>query len=231
MRLNDIIKAMTFDQRWRLAVVSLAVGAAGCSGTVPRFEGTPERNIGGIIIGARGIVATGETRYGGATLNLEGEGGRRAHIYRLPIKFGEPKLFRIEPGTYRLAPERSNLGYHRKYLEVMVEGRIYRLPFPRDIMRKDDIKVPQRKIVPLGIIEARIVPALPGKKPELRIRFDDSLKTRRRLVEDMIRKMTDPRVPLKERQSVLSWAKALDRALMNLAAQRKKSPLFKSFKP
>ncbi len=215
----------------RLTIILLALGAAGCSGTVPRFDGTPERNIGGIIIGARGIVATGETRYGGATLNLEGEGGRRAHIYRLPIKFGDQKLFRIEPGTYRLVPERSSLGYHKKYLEVMVEGRRYKLPFPRDIMRKDDIKVPQRKIVPLGIIEARIVPALPGQKPELRIRFDDSLKTRRRLVEDMIRKMTDPKIALKERRSIISWAKALDRSLLKLAAQRKKSPLFKSFKP
>ncbi len=210
----------------RAALLAAALGLAACRGSVPERDAPPEQSISAILIGARMILPSGETRNGSMAINFETEGGSRAEVYRLPVKAGENYLYLIEPGTYRLAPTRSMFGFYQPTMTVVIEGRRYRLPFPRDIQRLDAYTIKPLKILALGILEARVMPALPGRKPEIRVRLDDSVLSRRKLVQDTIHDMMDPTRSLDTREGAVSWSRALQNSLMDILSEEDRRPLY-----
>ncbi|MDD5656249.1 MAG: hypothetical protein PHF00_03240 [Elusimicrobia bacterium] len=215
----------------RLALPSLplaAVLAAGCAGSVPKLRGIPEQGMAAVIVGGRFLLPTGETSGGSLYLNLEGEGGRRAEVYRLPIRPRQTLLYQVEPGLYRLGPTRNFLGFYQPILKARVEDQIFRIPFPRDILRQSAFDLKPKGIVAIGVFEVRVEPALPGRRPTLKVRLDDSLDARRGIVQNVVREMMDPKVPAKNRESAIAWARALQNALMNLVSETERAPLFKA---
>jgi hypothetical protein len=207
-------------------LLAAALGLAACRGTVPDRDAPPEQAISAILIGGRMILPSGETRNGYTAVNFQTEGGSQAEVYRLPVKGGENHLYLVEPGTYRLAPTRSVFGFYQPLMTVVIEGRKYRLPFPRDIQRLDSYDIKPRKILALGILEAQVLPALPGRKPEIRVRLDDSVRARRKVVQDTIREMMDPTRTLDERESAVSWSRALQNSLMDILSEEDHRPLY-----
>lgn len=201
---------------------------AGCRGSVPRLAGNPEQGISAVIVGGRLITPTGQTKSGRLWINLEGEGGREAQVYRLPLTPQEALLFQVEPGLYHLAPTRSLVGLHQPLLKVRVEGKTHKIPFPRDLLRKGGIRVKPTKIVALGVLEATVAKALPGRKPEVRVRLDDSVAARRSLVQDLIRDMMDPNAAPSQRLSAISWTRALEQTLVEVLAESDRGPLYKA---
>lgn len=207
-----------------LAVILLA---AACRGSVPDRNAPPEQAISAILIGCKTILPSGETRNGRIVVNFESEGGRQAEVYRLPLNGGENYLYLIEPGTYRIAPTRSILGFYQPTMKVVIEGRAYTLPFPRDLLRQHAYGIKPGKITALGSLEAKVMPALPGKKPTVRMRLDDSPQARRNVVQSSIRDMMDPRKSTEVRESMIAWSRALQNSLMELLAEDEQRQLYK----
>ena len=135
-------------------------------------------------------------------------------------------LYQVEPGLYRLGPTRGLFGFHQPLLKVRVEEGTYRLPFPRDILRKPALDIKPKKIVSIGVFEVKIEPALPGRAPAVKVRLDDSVEARRQAVQDIIREMMDPTVPLADRESAVAWSRALQNSLMELVSETERAPLF-----
>lgn len=214
-------------RRCGILLMGLSLLGAGCRGTAPELYGRPEEGISSMVIAGRMVLASGETRSGRFLVNLESEGGREAQVYRLAVAPGQTLLYQIEPGSYHLAPTRSLFGFHHTNLKVTIEGRSYTIPFPRDILRKPAVAVKPTKIVPLGILEASLSPALPGRQPVLKVSLDDSIEARRRIVEDLIHRMMDPSAPSKLRESAIAWTRALDQTLNELLSEIPRSPLYK----
>lgn len=209
------------------AAVAIGLTALGCQGTVPERNALPDQDIAAILIGGRMILPSGQTRNGRTFVNFETDGGDRAEVYRIPVSGAENYLYLIEPGTYRLAPTRSIFGFYQPQMKIVIEGRTYRIPFPRDILRLDPFVMKPKKIVTLGILEARVMPALPGRKSEIRVRLDDSVAARRSVVQDMIREMMDPTRPTDARESAIAWSRALQNSLLTILAEEDQKPLYK----
>jgi len=208
-------------------LLASALALAACRGTVPPRDAPPEQSIAAILIGGRMILPSGESRSASTFVNFESEGGEAGEVYRLPIKAGRNFLYLVEPGTYRILPTRSLIGYYQDTMKVVIEGRTYRLPFPRELLRLDPYKVKSSKIVTVGVIEVRVMPALPGRKPEVRVRLDDSVATRRAIVQDMIREMMDPTRGLDARASAISWSRALQNSLLDILSEQQKPLTYK----
>lgn len=216
-----------YMRRALAAIVAATAALAGCAGTNPEVNGIPEQGMSAVIIGGRFMLPTGETRKGTTYLNLEGEGGRQAEIYRLRLFPRQSLLYHIEPGVYRLSPTRNLFGFHRKTMKVKLDGLTYQVAFPREMLRKSSIDIKPKKIIALGIVEARVSAALPGQEPLLRVRLDDSIDARRQLVQDVIRQMMDPAASLETRESAIAWSRALENSLMELVSESDKAPTFK----
>lgn len=201
--------------------------ASACRGTVPERNAPPEQAISAILIGSRTILPSGETRNGRIVVNFESEGGRQAEVYRLPLTGGENYLYLIEPGIYRIAPTRSMFGFYQPVMKIVIEDRTYSLPFPRDLLRQHSYEIKPGKITSMGVLEAKVMPALPGQKPTVRVRLDDSPQARRNVVQSAIRDMMDPRKSTEVRESALAWSRALQISLMDLLAEEEQRPLYK----
>lgn len=213
-----------------MRTLALAVAAAllaGCAGSVPRAGGVPIPGMSGLLIGGRFLLPTGETRNGRLVINLEGEGGRLAEVYRLPVYAKQAVLYQIEPGLYRVTPARNRFGLYGQTVKVRMDGRTYHAPFPRELLRIGAMDARSRKIIPLGVIEAKLSAALPGQKPILKVRLDDSIAARRQLVQDVIRDMMDPNTPLETREGAIAWSRALENSLMELLSESERHPLYK----
>lgn len=200
---------------------------AACRGTVPERNAPPEQAISAILIGCKTILPSGETRNGRIFVNFESEGGRQGEVYRLPLAGGENYLYLIEPGIYRLTPTRSIFGFYHSAMNVVIEGRTYTLPFPRDLLRQHSYEIKPGKITSLGSIEAKVMPALPGQKPMIRVRLDDSPQARRNVVQSTIHDMMDPRKTTEVRESALAWSRSLQNSLIELLAEEEQRPLYK----
>jgi hypothetical protein len=213
----------------RGSLLAAALALAACRGSVPDKDAPPEQQISAIALGGRMILPTGETRRAYTFVNFESDGGgRNAEVYRLPVAGGENSLFLVEPGTYRLAPTRSIFGFYQPTMKVVIEGRAYKLPFPRELLRLDPYNVKPTKIVTLGILEAKVFPALPGRPPEIRVRLDDSAAARRSVVQSIIREMMDPTRGLEARESAISWTRGLQNSLMEILAEEERRPMYKT---
>jgi hypothetical protein len=200
-----------------------ALALSGCHGTTPPINGSPERGISAVLIGGKITLPTGPTRNGKMWIDLEGEEERGRdtipEIYRLIVRPQQALMYQVEPGLYHFAPARTMIGTSSPYVSVKIEGRTYRVPFPKDILRRAAIDVKPAKIVSLGILEASLEKALPGRKPVLRVKLNDSVQARRDLVQDMIHNMMDPNTPSPVRESAVDWTRALDQTLGELTAE------------
>lgn len=214
-----------------LAAALAAACLASCNGTVPERNAPPEQRISAILIGGRIVLPSGETRDGRMFVNFEGQGDGESgssEVYRLPVRGGENYLYLVEPGIYRLSPTRSIFGFYQPTLKVLIQGRTYRLPFPREILRLDAYRIKPTKIVTLGVLEARVYPALPGRAPEVKVRLDDSVAARRSVVQSLIRDMMDPEKPAETRESIIAWNQALQNSLMTILSEEDRA---RSYKP
>lgn len=205
-------------------VLALGVFAQGCRGAIPSPKDRTAQGLTGVLLGSRVILPSGETKSGTIVLNLEGvsEGADQKITYRLPVHLKRPVLFQIEPGVYHLRPTRSTLGFSRDALDIRVERTNYRVPFPRDMARRPAMALKPGKIVSLGILEARLVPPLPGEEPSVKIRLDDDAAARRKLIEDTIKIMMDPAAPQAERDHAVTWSRALQNSLLEIEAENQK---------
>lgn len=211
----------------KLLGLAVVLALTACRGTVPERNAPPEQAISAILIGSRFILPSGETKKGFVAVNLETEGGDRAEVYRIPVRDGQNFLYLVEPGTYRLMPTRSIFGFTQDELKVVIEGRTYRVPFPREILRLPAYNIKPKKIITFGVLEAKVMPALPGRKPEMKVRLDDSVAARRKVVQDMIREMMDPARPLDARESAISWSRAIQNSLLDILSEEDKKPMYK----
>ncbi len=211
----------------RVLPLVLVLPLFACRGTVPERNAPPEQAISAIMLGCKLILPSGETRNGEIAINFESEGGRLSEVYRIPLKGGENYLYLVEPGNYRITPTRSTFGFYHHDMKVVIEGRTYRLPFPRDLLRQHAYEIRPAKIMPMGILEAKVMPALPGQQPTVRVRLDDSVKARRTVVQSTIRDMMDPRRATEVRESAIAWSRALQNSLMELLSEEEQRQLFK----
>ncbi|MDX6769577.1 MAG: hypothetical protein SF051_08600, partial [Elusimicrobiota bacterium] len=175
----------------RLALL-LTAALAGCAGTVPQRNAPPEQAIAAILIGTRFILPTGETRGGRTVVNFESEGGRQAEVYRLPVGGGENFLYLVEPGVYRVMPTRSLFGFHQTTMKAVIDGRSYRIPFPRELLRLPAYDVKPSRILPMGILEYKVQAALPGQASRISVRRDQTIGARRKIVQDTGPEMMGP---------------------------------------
>ncbi len=210
---------------YRLAAVCGAVLAlSSCSGTTPSVNGRPIDGISAVLLGGKIVLPTGESGEGRILIDFEGEpppDGRLApEIYELAARAQQPVLYQIEPGSYHYAPPRSFFGKSEPELIVQADGQTYRAPFPRDILRRPSLRVRPSRILALGILTAELQRALPGRRRGVRVTLDDSLATRRKLVQDMIHDMMDPKTPQDVRDSAVAWAHPLDQSLEELSEER-----------
>lgn len=214
---------------WAAAAAALCAGLlSGCMGTVPTLNGEPEQGISSVIIGGRVITPLGETRSAKLWINLETDGGRDAEVYRLPVRPQEALLYQVEPGVYHVAPTRNLLGWSQPVLKITVEGRAYKVPFPRELLRKGSLDIKPTKIVPIGVLDVVVEKALPGRPPIVRMSLDDSVDARRGLVQQLIRAMMDPNAPADMRRSAIAWTRALDQTLVEVLAEPPREPLYKA---
>jgi len=199
-----------------------------CSGTVPERDAPPERGFAAILIGGRMILPSGESRDGVAPIDFETKnGGADAETYELPIPAADVAFYRVEPGVYGLAPTRNFFGTSRGVMTVRIADREYTTSFPRELMRPSFDAKP-RKVVVVGVLETTVLPALPGQKPQLRVRLDDSATARRELVQSMIRTMMDPNQSNAARDNAVSWSHALQEQLQAVLAEETRRPLYES---
>ena len=208
-----------------LPLLPLLLLAGGCRGTVPVLDGPPEAGISAVLIGCRITLTTGDTSSGQAAINLEGEESN-GETYRLPLEPQRTLLYTVEPGVYRLTPTRGLFGGHQDQLKVVIEGRKYYVPFPRDILRKAPIDIKPRKIVALGVLELKLT-RLPGHEAALRVNLDDSVESRRNLVQREIRLMMDPKATENDRSSALAWTRALEQQLSAVVSEGQRAPAFR----
>ncbi len=220
---------MRHSHAWLICAAAASL-SAGCSGSVPLRGGHPDQGIAAIILGARFITPSGETQSGRFYINLEGEEGRRAEIYRVPIVPHQTLLYQIEPDIYRLSVTRNWLGFPQPTLKVRIAGRTYRMPFPREVLRKAPCNIKGKKVVPIGVFEVQLQQALPGQAPKVQIYIDDSIPTRRQLVQSIIHQMMDPNVSAEDRERAIAWSRALQNALLDILAEAEteRAPLFKT---
>jgi hypothetical protein len=180
-----------------------------------------------IILSSRLLLPSGETRNGLIHINFESEGVDHPEIYRLPVRGGESILYLVEPGTYRFAPTRRLFGSVEPELSMTIEGRSYQVPFPREFLRLDPFLIKPKKILTLGVIEIRILPSLPGQTPEIRLKLDDSVTARKKIIQELIKDMTDSNRPTEARDSAIAWSRALQNSLIDILSEIDQRPLYK----
>jgi hypothetical protein len=200
---------------------------AGCRGSAPVYYGEASLGFSAIIIRARIVTPTGETTDGQIALNFESDDGEER--YRIDFLPGQTSLLRVEPSTYRLCAPRSFLGFPQPRVRVRIDRRTYAVPFPRELLRMDSIPIKPARIVPLGVIEARLISAERGERPKVVLRFDHGVAARRALIEDIIGKMMDTKVPSEIRNRATSWTRALEQALVKIQGEAEPPPAFKPF--
>ncbi|MBI5243890.1 MAG: hypothetical protein HY922_09460 [Elusimicrobia bacterium] len=214
--------------RARIALICLAaLTCSGCRGTAPRYYGEATRGFSAVLVRSRILAPTGETNDGAAALNLESEDGDER--YRLNLQPGQTSLFRVEPGIYRLVATRSFFGSPQPRVRVRIQGRSYLVDFPRDVMRMEAIQIKSDKIIPLGVLEIRLIAAERGERPKVVLRFDRGIAARRSLVEDVIAKLMDIKTPLRIRNKAITWTRALEQALVKIQGEEERPPAFKPF--
>ena len=208
--------------RWTLALLA-AAALAGCQGTVPTLHGDPAAGFGAILVRGRAMTPSGETFRARMALGLESE----EYKYVLPFVPGRSTLYIVEPGSYRVTPLRGIFGFPESSLAVVVEGRVLRVPFPRNVLRLDEIRVRSGHVVPIGVLDVSVTRAPGERRPQVQVDLDTSKPTRRRLVEEQIQHMLDPRVDTEQRESAISWTAALDQALVDVQSDPDLKPAYK----
>lgn len=207
----------------RLALVAPLILAGGCAGSSPSKNADPSAGLSAVLVRGRLLLPTGETTSGRLVLNLESE----AEQYRIDFKPRETLLYVVEPGVYHVYPARNFFGNPSEKFSAVINGRTYRVPFPRDILRLAPAVVKPRNVVPVGVLEVRLVPASGKSDYQIAVHFDNRVETRRQLVQDMITRMMDPDAPTSLRDNAVAWTQSLDQALVLLQGAEDVRPAYK----
>lgn len=207
----------------RLGCLSAALALAGCQGSIPPSRGDGRLGYGAVLVQGKCVTPAGETRRARIALNLESD----EHRFILPFTPGVTSLYVVPAGTYRLMPLRGPFGVTERSLQLIIENRVLRVPFPRDVLRKDPLEVAPDHIVPIGILRVEAERDPGDRRVKVNVKLDDSKDARRRLVQDKITSMLDPRVPAAQRDEAVNWTKALDHALVSVDADPDVRPPFK----
>ena len=210
-------------KRWAWLAAAGFVCAA-CQGSVPSLHGTGKSGYGAIIVRGQATTPSGETRRARMALGFESDQMR----YLIPFTPGHATMYVIEPGRYRVTPARGPFGISLDTLDVVVEGRSLSAPFPRDILRLDEIEVKPRHVVPIGILKVDVARKTGERRVHVRATLDTSKDSRRRLVEEKVQQMLDPRVDSDERDTAVSWNSAIDQALLDVQSAPDLHPAFKA---
>ncbi len=213
------------NMRRALPLILLLPALAACRGTKPVRFGESKFGFSSLIVRGRIITPTGEMTTGKMSLNMESEAADR---YRVPFEPGKTVVWRVEPDIYRIHPTRNIFGFVQRDLSVQIAGRNFRVPFPRHILRKEEIDIKPTRIIPLGILEVKLFPIRKGKPPKIIVTLDDSVETRRRLIQEVIDMMIDPTVPVRVRSAAISWTRALQGALLDVVGEQQEEPAYKS---
>lgn len=213
------------NMRRALPLILLLPALAACRGTKPVRFGESQFGFSSLIVRGRIITPTGEITTGKMSLNVESEAAER---YRVPFEPGQTVIWRVEPDIYRIHPTRNIFGFVQRDLSVRIAGRNFRVPFPRHILRKEEIDIKPTRAIPLGILEVKLFPIRKGKPPKISVTLDDSVETRRKLIQEVIDMMIDPTVPIKIRSSAISWTRALQGALLDVVGEQQEEPAYKS---
>ncbi|MBI5208941.1 MAG: hypothetical protein HY927_03100 [Elusimicrobia bacterium] len=212
---------------------SLAVGMAlaGCRGSSAVFDVDPETRFSAVILGTRIILPTGETNTGRMAINLEGDRGAEVPDYRLVVPAGRALLYPVEPGVYRLGPTRSIFGWHQPAMRISADHVTYKAPFPSQILRKAPIDIKPKRVVPLGVLETRIISDAANQRTSVAVRLDDSIQARRDVLQQIIHDMASSTTDQAERERDFSWSRCLDMALLELQTEVERKPLYKAPTP
>jgi hypothetical protein len=208
-------------------LLPLLLLASACRGSKPVRFGESKFGFSAVILRGRIITPTGEIKEGRMSLNLESES---ADNYRLNFEPGETTVLRVEPDIYRLHPTRSIFGRVQRQLTVVIAGRAFRVPFPRSILRREQVDLRPTKVAAIGILEAKLMPIQKGKPPKIVVRLIDDIDTKRELLEEVIEKMMDPRVSVSIRSASVSWTRAIEDSLIDLQGLGNEEPAYKRAK-
>ena len=140
---------------------------------------------------------------------------------------GETTVLRVEPDIYRLHPTRNLFGFVQRDLTVTIAGRSFRVPFPRSILRKEQVDLKPTRAVAIGILEVKLLPIRKGERPKIEVRLIDDIDAKRELLEEVIDKMMDTKTPVEIRSASVSWTRAIENAVIDLQGLEQEQRAFK----
>ncbi|MHB2025881.1 MAG: hypothetical protein ACYCPQ_04485 [Elusimicrobiota bacterium] len=194
---------------------------AACRGTAPIAQDRPHAGMAAVIIAGQFQTPNGPAKKGDSFINLE---SREGDVYRLRVSSGKTILYQIEPGFYHFAPTRSLFGTPKKTLRVAVNGRNYRIAFPKELINESAFEAKPSHVAILGLLAISISAPLPGRGPIVNVNLNDMVSDRRAIVQGLIGEMMAPSAARSVRKSALSWLNSLQTALIRLSAEPQ-SPL------
>jgi len=201
----------------------LACWVAGCQGSTPARNATGTSiSSSAILVRARLSLPSGELHSGYIDFDIESD----ARDYRLRALPGT-SLYVVEPGAYRFSPVRGLFGKVKDELRIDFNGRTYKIAFPLALLRHNSIVVKPRRIVSLGILEAKLERVSGSLEPKVTFSLLEDPTTQKSLVEDMIHKMMDKSTDPEMRDTAVAWSRALEEALVQLQEVQDASPTFK----
>lgn len=200
-----------------LRLIPIVVLLGACQGSVPIHSGGPDAGMGAVLAAGRIFLPSGPIRSGKIAVNLESD-SNPPQIYRLIISPERPTLYRIEPGVYRLRPTRNLFGAGLETLTVRLGGQTYLPRFPASLEHRRPFQIKTGEVLALGVMEARLSRSLEGGSPYVSLSLDDSLLSRRRITEQVIRDMMEPSAPAAVKNYIISWAGALQKSLVEMSA-------------
>ena len=90
-----------------------------------------------------------------------------------------------------------------------------------------EIDIKPTRTIAVGVLEVKLFPKQKGKPQKIEVRLDSSVKTRRKLVQEVIDMMIDPTISVARRSATTSWTRALQIALTDLVGEQEEAPAFK----
>ncbi|MFA6091718.1 MAG: hypothetical protein WCU88_04465 [Elusimicrobiota bacterium] len=212
--------------RLRTALFCAAAASAAllgaCRAGAPAYFGGTEPGKGAILVGIRLLDNSEELKEGRLRIDIESDEER----YGLILHPGRTVLVQVEPGDYRLLPEKTLFGGARTDISIVMKRRSYRMNFPRDLLRMEALPVKPGKVAAMGFIEAKLLPHAPGERPKILLRLDSSVDARRQNISDLIARMMDPQTPQSLREGAVSWARPLEQALVRVQGEKDSAPSY-----
>jgi len=196
-------------------LLSAALLLAGCSGTIPQINEAQRPGKAAVVASSQIEIEGGPARSGTLTLGLRGEEENSGIFYRLVLPANKTSFYEIEPGTYRLSAPLSFFGFSSNKLNFSANGQSYWAPWPQILSDKGLMVIRPGEVLSIGVLKAALWTAPPSSSVSL----DNSVQSRRALVQDVIKEM-DPTSTDDIREMSLSWMDALQSALTGILSDK-----------